>query len=320
MSEAPDPPKTARSRRRPVRRRRVRLVWAGSAVLLLLIVTLPLVFRRPALSAHVAAVVGGREITFQDLEAEARAEGLAYRSDLAPRLLQTVVTRVLLAQAARRERLDKQPTFPADRVRVVDELLASRMAERVGAGAGAGAGDAAAVRRLIATRAAAFDDRSQLTLRQVRFSMPDTPDARELASLPTLDDVTGRLAAMGVRFRRGTSVVDSADLAPDLARSLLDLDEGGMMLTRQGDDVVATEVIDEVALDASPEERFALAAALLKREKGAEAMAREVARLHAGARIVYRPGLKPSPLVASPREEAVVPAQSLHAPLSGEPG
>ena len=108
MSALPPRP---RSKRRS-RRLRKRVVWlAGAAAAILAVV---LVFAALTVGANrspegqVIAKIGRTEITHADVEAEARAQGLASRAALSAPVVQAVIARPLLAREAERRGLQRR--------------------------------------------------------------------------------------------------------------------------------------------------------------------------------------------------------------------
>src|SRR4051812_31962541 len=80
---------------------------------------------------QVVAVVGGHEITFQDVQAQAASENInkAALDAARPRIVQQLVDRTILADYARDNHLDRGPEYVARR-RQMDETLLAYLAFR----------------------------------------------------------------------------------------------------------------------------------------------------------------------------------------------
>jgi len=74
---------------------------------------------------QVIATVNGEEITPQDLEAEARSNPALAQADTSL-LLQRVVARTLMAQAAHSRGIDHYPGYPSDITRLKQDFIAQR--------------------------------------------------------------------------------------------------------------------------------------------------------------------------------------------------
>ena len=84
-------------------------------------------------TGQVVAVVNGEEITLDELNSELNGVNLPPNADkkLAMRqLLQQVIDRRLLAQSAKEQGLDKDPTFITQQRRMTEDLLVSMYAKK----------------------------------------------------------------------------------------------------------------------------------------------------------------------------------------------
>ena len=108
--------RTSLRRRQRLRRQRIAVAFVVGVggLMLAIIVALVLVGGRGRPTGQVEARINGREITVADLEAEARAQGLALSSATRQTLLRAVLARELLAQEAEKRRLGRLPGAPAD--------------------------------------------------------------------------------------------------------------------------------------------------------------------------------------------------------------
>ena len=105
------------------------MVWlagVGAAILAVVLVLAALAIgSNGAPEGQVIARIGRTEITHADVEAEARAQGLASTAALSAPVVQAVIARTLLAREAERRGIQRSPAYPSDRRRADAQLLAS---------------------------------------------------------------------------------------------------------------------------------------------------------------------------------------------------
>ena len=279
-------------RRKRQRTRRRRLLLGGALGLLVLSVTFVVVrnlHRRASTPAgQTLALVNGRPVTQQDLEAEARAQGVAISPALAPSLLQTVIARVLLAQAAKARGLDRMASFPSDKRRADDQLLAAELLRRSATRPDL---SPAAVAAFEAAYPQSFAGRQLLRLGQITFkgSLPASG-----APLTDLSALRVRLQGQGTTFDDRQQDTFSDALAPGVRDRLNVSPTGALVFVQTEGAVTALQVLKAtpaplLGSDADAQARAELAAT--SRRRAAAAVATELART---ARIGYRADLKSS--------------------------
>ncbi|HVF84267.1 MAG TPA: hypothetical protein VM913_08885 [Sphingomicrobium sp.] len=178
-------------------------------------------------AGQVIAVVNGEEVTVAELNEEARARGLAIGSDVVLRklLLQDVVDRKLLAQAAQQEELDRTPEYllairRAQEVVLAQHLVAKATQEQAPV-------TPERLRALIAVNPQAFADRSLLTVEQLSFTPPARQQLRELTLSRTLAEAETKLAGLRIESHKSTESWDTATLDPASAQRLIAAGVGG---------------------------------------------------------------------------------------------
>lgn len=247
--------------------------------------------QNPKPTGQVVAVVNGREVTLQDLRAEARARGAALTDANRTAILTAVIDRALLAQEAETRGLDRVASFPADRLRAEQALLANQLtAQETGAMRPVGDDEA---RRYVETHPFLYAERQDLTLHQVSFQADDALMGR-IGDTPTMSALLDALARLAVPHLETMPVISTAAMAPELDAALLKLPEDGVVITRQGRRVIASALLAADPTPLSPEEALPTARLRLQQELAAAQMQAILRRLRGDAKIAYRDASAPN--------------------------
>ncbi|MBC2668138.1 EpsD family peptidyl-prolyl cis-trans isomerase [Novosphingobium piscinae] len=165
-------------------------------------------------TGQVAAVVNGEEVTLAELNQElqeARIPAGADKKAVQARVLQTIIDRRLIAQAARQDGIDKQPEY-LNGQRKADELLLIQLFTKK-LNQAALVPDNAAIDKYMAANPTLFGQRTVYRLDRIEFPVPsDMTRLQEIKNDHSLDAVAARLTAMGIKFDRGEGALDSAQL------------------------------------------------------------------------------------------------------------
>lgn len=197
--------------------------------------------------AQVIARVGATSLTVQDLKAEARAQGRAARAALTPDLLEAVIDRTLLAQEARRRKLERAPSFPSDQRRAEAQVLASTLLRSLPRPPAPSPDQVASY---IASHAEAFGQRRRLVLDELRYPATGAPELQDM----TLEEARARLAAAKIRYVAFEITVFTGALPPPLVHAILSASQGHIAIVRDGELCTAVQVVSD---DPAPLEGFA---------------------------------------------------------------
>ena len=177
---------------------------------------------------QVVAVVNNQDITQQELQAQAVADGIPSNTNfkaVAPSVLERVIQRNLLADYARDQGLDRSPGFVARRRQMEQSMLAALAMDKL-----AGQQPAptpAQINAYISANPTLFARREELVLEQLRFPTPNPPSkVGQLSSLTSLDLAEAELKRMGVPVARAEVRVDTGALAPQVAQQIVALPAG----------------------------------------------------------------------------------------------
>jgi peptidyl-prolyl cis-trans isomerase C len=253
-------------------------------------------------SRQALASVNGQEITVLQLNEELqRANVQAAQQDSAGKqLLEALIDRQLLQNAAARDKLERDPKVMQAIERARALIVAQAYLQRK-----IGAIDkptAAEVSDYYHKHPEFFARRRQFDMQQLIIDTRDlSAELKQAADQArTLDDVAAWLDARRVGYVRGEASRTTSDLAPEMAARLKDMAPGRLFVVREGPRSMFVSITGVKDSPASP----ALAAPQIEKyligRRGREAAAAELARLRALARIEYLSGAAPPGPRAAP--------------------
>lgn len=249
-------------------------------------------------TGQVVAVVNGDEITLDELNAELNGVNLAQNADkkLAMRqLLQQVVERRLLAQAAKEQGLDRDPAYVTQQRRMNEDLLVRMFAKK--SADTIPVPTAAEIDKYIADHPMAFASRTRYKLDQIRFEMPADP-AKLLKALEadhSMDAIMARLTSMGVKYERGSSALDSGAVAPAALKQVTSLPQGEPFITPTGRAVAVSVITGSEPLTVPEAQVRPLAVQALRNEKLNKIGETRLKEARAKSKIEYQPGYEAPP-------------------------
>jgi EpsD family peptidyl-prolyl cis-trans isomerase len=246
-------------------------------------------------TGQVVAVVNGEEITLNELNTEIGQANIpegAAGARVRQQVLQQIIDRRLLAQAAKSDGIDTDPEYLIRRRQLEEALLVQFLGKRVGSSLRVP--DEAAINRFMAERPNMFANRQLLTLDQVRFTLPADPNRlRSLESAKTMNDVVNVLTGMGVRFERGQQMLDTAQVPPQMMRQLDNLPAGEPFIVPSAP-IASVSVITarQPAPLTGPQARPVAVQALRDSQLG-DVIQRRMREARSGAEITYQDGFAP---------------------------
>lgn len=241
---------------------------------------------------QVVAVVNGEEITLNELNAEIAEMNLPPNADkqaARAQILQKMIDRRLLAQAAKEAGIDRDPTYISQERRMDEQLLVSMYGKK--------AMDTvpvpgnAEVDKFIAEHPAMFADRTRYALNQLQFDMPaDANRLKELESANSIEDVATRLTAMGIKFEQGKGALDSAVVPEQIISRINSLPAGEPFIVPQGNKVVVSVVTGTEKVALPPEKARSIAAQALRAQSLNKIGEDRLKEAKAKAKIEYQAG------------------------------
>ncbi|HWJ70942.1 MAG TPA: EpsD family peptidyl-prolyl cis-trans isomerase [Sphingobium sp.] len=264
----------------------------SASIIALASLTLVMTACQKKAEGQVVAIVNGEEITLSELNTEiadlnvpASADKDAVRSQV----LQRMVDRRLLVQAAKEAGLDRDPQYLTQQRRMQEQLLVSMYGKKTMDAIRVP--DTATIDKYIAAHPTAFADRKRFKLDQLQIDTPaDTTRLKELESAHSLAEVATRLTAMGIAFQRGTGTLDSAGVAPEMLQRLQALPPGEPFIVPANGKLVinAITAVEPVAVDA--EQARPIAAQTIRNEELNKIGEQRLKEAKAKAKIEYQPG------------------------------
>lgn len=246
-------------------------------------------------TGQVVAVVNGEEITLQEVNAELKGVQIPPNADrklVQQAALQRVVERRLIAQAARKEGVDKDQDYLLGKQRLDDTLLAQLLGDRTGRTFRIP--DQATIDRFIAARPGTFRGRTIYEIDRVQFPVPANPNQLQaLKDDHSMAAVLARLDSMGIRYVRAPSRVDSATLTPQLLQGLQKLPAGEPFAIREGVMMSVGVITGNTSAPMPEDESRTLAVQLMRQEAVTNALKQQYLTARAAAKIDYQPGFAP---------------------------
>ncbi|ATE67124.1 peptidyl-prolyl cis-trans isomerase [Rhizorhabdus dicambivorans] len=245
---------------------------------------------------QVLAIVNGREITAQQLDAEMRDMTIPATIDrrmLTRVVLQGVIDRDLQVEEARRQDLDDTPEYRAQLKRREEELLVSMLGQKAVQTVPMPADED--IRNYIAAHPLQFARRQRLLFERISFTPPkDVARLRAaIEAAPTLEAAAGILQSMAIAGERGQGAIDTAQIDPDLAAKLDKTPAGKPVLLPQGDLLAVAAITGREPIATPPAEARLTAARGVRAEDLLHESQAQVAAARAKAEIQYEPGWAP---------------------------
>ena len=243
---------------------------------------------------QVVAVVNNQDITQQELQAQAVAEGIPSNTNfkaVAPGILERVIQRNLLADYARDQGLDRSPAFVARRRLMEQTMLASMALEKL-----AGQQPAptpAQINGYINANPTLFARREELVLEQLRFPTPN-PAAQvgQLSSMKSLDLAEAELRRMGVPVSRAEVRVDTGALAPQIATQIVSLAPGTLFdISANGVSLIST-IKSRAPIGGDPSSWTAIAGNAVAQQTKLKAAGSRLDELRKAAKVTVAPEYK----------------------------
>jgi EpsD family peptidyl-prolyl cis-trans isomerase len=235
------------------------------------------------------ASVNGEEVTVLQLNEELQRAGVtANQQDAASKqLLQVLIDRQLLQEAAAKENLDRDPKVMQAIERAKSLIIAQAyLQKRVGNVAKPTSKE---VEDYFNAHPEFFSNRKQLSMNEIVIAANDmTPEVRTAAdSAKSLEEVAVWLDAHKIKYGRTQITRSTADVPPQLSSKLLSMPKGQLFAVKEGQRAMFISVTDvrdapvSLAVAAPQIEQF------LVNKKNKELASAELERLRSSAKIEY---------------------------------
>jgi EpsD family peptidyl-prolyl cis-trans isomerase len=245
-------------------------------------------------SGQVIAKVNGVDVTVPELNEEARSRGLSIGNDVALRnsLLQELIDRKLLAQAAEKRRLDRTPEYLLAARRAQELVLAQQLialsSKELQPPSSAG------LDALVAANPQAFGERALVTVDQLTFDGTTAAVQSHLVKPESLDRLQARLSASGVAASRAVETWDTASLDPHSAAKLRKASPSGpAVILEINGRMIAAKLISTTAKPTSVGAGRSYAAEWWRSRRTQELTGQMLAQSRRSATIIYQPDFAP---------------------------
>jgi peptidyl-prolyl cis-trans isomerase C len=260
-------------------------------------------------SGQALVSVNGSEITMLQLNDELQRANVApAQQELAKKqVLESLVERQLLQNAAAEEKLDRDPKVVQAIERAKALVIAQAyMQKHVGQPARP---TRAEMQAYFDQHPGFFTERKQFDMRQLILATSDvTPElTKVIDGAKSLDEVADHLGKQNVKFARNQLARTSADLPPDLTTKLLAMPKGQLFIIREGARSVLSTITDIKDVPVTFDNVAPQIEQFLVNAKNKEAATAELKRLRAAAKVEYL-NKAMAPTAAPAADAAATPA------------
>lgn len=242
-------------------------------------------------SGQALASVNGEEVTAMQLNEEVQRSGASQAQAQQPafgkQLLEGLIDRQLVVNAAVQEKIDRDPQVVRAIERAKALLIAQAyMQKKVGTVAKPTPTE---VSEYFTKHPELFSNRKQFDMRQLVLASADLSPALKAAidGAKSLDEVAAYMDSHNIKFGRNQVAHTSADLPPELSSKLLAMQKGQLFIIKEGERSVIVMLSDIKDAPVTQEMANAQIEQYLFNTKNKEAAAAELARLRAAAKIEY---------------------------------
>lgn len=247
---------------------------------------------------QVVATVNGEEITVTELNREiggAAPADAEQRKAMEQAALQSIISRKLVAQAAKEQKLDKTPAFAQQELQTKESMLVGAMQRKIAAAVPNPS--RAEAEKFVADHPHMFAERRVMVVDQIVVAQFSPALMKEFEPLTTLEQVEGVLGRENLDFQRTTTVLDTLNAPEDLTTTLMKLPPGEIFVFPRGNAVFVNQIRESRTLPFTGERAVNYATAGIKQMRTQEAVARqlETIRKAADEKITYNEKYKPAP-------------------------
>jgi len=273
---------------------------------------------------QVVATVNGEEITITELNRELGGASPAdpqQRKQMEQAALQSIVTRKLLAQTAKEQKLDKTPIFAQQKLQAEEGLLVGALQRKIASTVvNPTRADA---EKFVSDHPNMFAQRRVMVVDQIVFGKFDPKLMEEFKPLTTLEQIEAVLTRENIDYQRTTTVLDTLNAPEGLTDSLMKLPPGEVFIFPRGNAVFVNQIRDSRVMPFVGDRAITYAQAGLKQQRTQEALAKQVEAIRKGAedKITYNEKYKPEKPKpgAAPAAKAAPAAPAPAAPAAPAP-
>lgn len=274
-------------------------------------------------TGQVVATVDGREITVRELNAELGSAAFPdpkSRKAAEQVALRNIIGRIVVANAAREEGLDKTPDFALQKQRAIDMVLAQALQQKLIAGVPAPTKDEA--QQYVGTHPDIFLERKVFVVDQIRMPRVPVDVLKSLEPLKTLEDIEVVLKKDNIPYQRGNASLDAVGADPRLVEFILKLPANEVFVVPSNDGLLVNHVTATKVVPFTGDPAVQFATKWLTRQRTQEAVNRTFNELltKAAPKIRFNKDYAPpKPAASSGGGGAVAPATGAATPAVAKP-
>jgi EpsD family peptidyl-prolyl cis-trans isomerase len=273
---------------------------------------------------QVVAKVGKEEVTALDLQtalANFKAPNPTIRKAAEQQALGQIVQRKLLAQAARKQKLDKTPEFARQQQQLTETLLIRDWQEKLTKSVPAPNPDE--VNQFIAAHPDLYGARKIFSVDVVRFVAPNDPTfGKTLQPMHTLDEVRALLTARKIPFASNATQIDALAVDPKFTDQLLKLKPDDVFIIPQQNNQVIAGHVSSVRVEPAPSDVATRhATEYMRRTRVQEAVNRQFSSVvqQGQKEVKYAKGYEPPAKAAAAGPRPAAPLAAPGAPAAAPP-
>jgi len=268
-------------------------IFARLAVGTIVICSVPACSSEP--TGQVVAVVNGEEITQQELNAqisELPSPPVGDEKAVRRQILQQMVERRLMAQVAKQDGLDRDPTYIIRERRLKEDLLVQMYGKKVADTVRLP--DAASIDNYVSANPEKFSQRTAYLVDQISFDVPkDLMSLKKLEQDKTLADVEVSLTALNIKFSKGKNSIDSGRIPTEILKQILSLPAGEPFIIPSQGKVVVSVITGRQPVSIGTQDVSPMAAQIMRSENLSKVLQTRLDDARAKATIAYQAGLGP---------------------------
>jgi EpsD family peptidyl-prolyl cis-trans isomerase len=273
-------------------------------------------------SGQVVATVDGKEIT--SLEVRSEMGGFSSRDPKVMKAaqqqaLQRIIMRKILADAARKDKLDKGAEYTLQVQRGEETLLAQLYERKLASKTTQPSREQAEA--YVASHPDMFAGRKVLFVDQL-IAGPNKINPERFRPLKSLPEIKALLDSEGVQYQQNAVVLDTLSADPRLVAGIKSLPPGEVFVIPQGGALLFNQVNDSRSVPFTGEMAVAYATNALRRQQAGDTVSKQITDMRKAidSKIVYSAAFKPdtSPLNGL-KPGATTPPAAAAAPAAAAP-
>jgi EpsD family peptidyl-prolyl cis-trans isomerase len=226
-------------------------------------------------TGQVVANVDGREITLRELSAEMGAASFPdpkTRKAAEQVALRNIVARIVLADAARKQGLDKTPDFALQKQRAIDTVLAQALQQKLIAAVPQPTKDEA--QSFISSHPDTFLERKVFLVDQIRMPRVPVEVLKTLEPLKTMEEIEAALTKDNIPHQRADATLDAVGADPRLVDFILKLPANEVFVLPSNDGLLVNRVKDTKVVPFTGDVATQYATKWLARQRTQESVSR----------------------------------------------